>query len=255
MERSRSVKSTWLSRLLKRPSERAPSDQLLPFAESIQELARIGGVSSVNLPTDLAVPGILIPTCLAATANYLIAHGRTTPGIFRISGQTRIVTALYNHYMSQIHAHEGNAPQSIETTIRTAVLPSDVNYVVHDIASAFKKFLNEIPGGLLGSMKIFRELAAIIPGTLDLAVDPDHSEESQKKALRKPIAMILSGADCNERLCLIVAVFGLLAHLTASSDRTPPSPHHDPTARTEQDETMSPRAFAIVFAPLFVGDL
>ena len=68
-------------------------------------------------------------------------------GIFRINGSHATVSALYDHYASQ--DDDGDA---VSGTVRCPTLPDNIQCDEHDVASAFKKFLSGLPGGILGKI-------------------------------------------------------------------------------------------------------
>ena len=45
--------------------------------KSLEELGRLGGLSVLILPPDFAVDKLTLPTCLSATATYLLQHGES----------------------------------------------------------------------------------------------------------------------------------------------------------------------------------
>lgn len=44
--------------------------------KSLREIHRLGGISLLHLPPAFKASNLLIPTCLAATGNYLVEHGK-----------------------------------------------------------------------------------------------------------------------------------------------------------------------------------
>jgi len=44
--------------------------------KSLEELARLGGVSLLMLPTDFAAAQLAVPVGICATAAYLLQHGK-----------------------------------------------------------------------------------------------------------------------------------------------------------------------------------
>lgn len=130
--------------------------------------------------------------------------------------------------------------ENIETTIGSTTLPSsDIPYEAHDIASTFKKCLWDVPGGILGSVTLFKILKQIkyLP--------------SSQLAISGPrlIALALLSLRSSRRLDLVTAVFGLLHNLTNGEEKCQPRP---PSPTSEQ---MTARAFGVVFAPLLLGEL
>lgn len=149
-----------------------------------------------------------------------------------------MVTALHNHFALQIQA-ACRYRRTIETTICNAKLPPTIRLSVHDAASAFKRFISEIPGGILGSLYLFDAICAAFP------LPPVHlyQERSPRdKVDAGRVAQAILGLHCSDRAALVTAVFGLLAYFRREVG--PPS-----------DGSMSARALGIVFAPLLLGSL
>lgn len=44
--------------------------------KSLEEVGRLGGLSVLLLPRDFAVDKLTLPTCISATATYLVQQGR-----------------------------------------------------------------------------------------------------------------------------------------------------------------------------------
>ncbi|EDO00761.1 hypothetical protein SS1G_03234 [Sclerotinia sclerotiorum 1980 UF-70] len=100
------------------------------------ELVRLCGSSLLYLPAEYAPSSLTLPTCIRATAQYLIQHAPTTRGIFRIPGSQHTIGLIYEHYSSK--GDEGH----IAGTVRCPTLPDHIDCDVHDVASAFKRFLS-----------------------------------------------------------------------------------------------------------------
>lgn len=45
--------------------------------KSLEQLGRLGGLSVLVLPSNFAVDKLTLPTCLSATATYLLEHGES----------------------------------------------------------------------------------------------------------------------------------------------------------------------------------
>ena len=111
----------------------------------------------------------------------LPSSGRTTRGIFRINGGSSVVSALYNHYCTL--AGDGEV---VTGTVICPKLPTDIKCDVHDVASAFKKFLFGLPGGILGSMSLFCALSTI---QSQLGANPEMTRTKQTKVRARLIAL------------------------------------------------------------------
>lgn len=138
----------------------------------------------------------------------------------------------------------------METTICSTDLPSHIQHNVHDIASTFKRFLWDLPGGILGSTSTFKALAEIEGPPVTKLPSSDDSESLPRSKL---IALAILSVQSQQRLALICAVFGLLACLKLDVKSLS---EHEPTSSSPLgSESMSPRAFGVVFAPVLLGNL
>lgn len=148
---------------------------------------------------------------------------------------------IYDHCMHS-HRERVSNPDLVEATIGSPSLPTHIALTTHDIASAFKKTLRDIPGGILGSIALFKALKEIQALKVDAPL------------MSKLTALALLSLKSHQRFALVCSVFGLLAFLK-----------HDPgtqdgssgfhTLKSFSPETMSSQALGVVFAPLLVGDL
>lgn len=164
----------------------------------------------------------------------------TTPGTFRIPGALRVVNEIYEYYCAERNGDE------ITGTVRNPNLPSHLQVSVHDVASAFKKFLSGLPGGILGSLSLFDALVAIESqhhGNSDI-------ERNRRDKLRaRLIALAVGTVRSQFRRELICAVFGMLCLLGQEAQMQ--TSGHGQVA----SDMMGFNAFGIVFGPLLVGDL
>ncbi|KAF7881650.1 uncharacterized protein EAF02_006338 [Botrytis sinoallii] len=208
------------------------------------ELVRLCGSSLLYLPAEYAASSLTLPTCIRATAQYLIQHAPTTRGVFRIPGSQHTISLIYEHYCSK--GDEGH----IAGTVRYPTLPDHIDCDVHDVASAFKRFLSGIPGGILGSLPLFDALVSI---QTHLRGDPEMTRTKHSKVRARLIALSISTLRSTYRRELICAVLGLLCMVGRAAE----------TARREDDrgrplptsDLMGYKPLGIVFGPLLVGDL
>ncbi|KAF7899755.1 hypothetical protein EAF00_004091 [Botryotinia globosa] len=208
------------------------------------ELVRLCGSSLLYLPAEYAASSLTLPTCIRATAQYLIQHAPTTRGVFRIPGSQHTINLIYEHYCSK--GDQGH----IAGTVRCPTLPDHIECDVHDVASAFKRFLSGIPGGILGSLPLFDALVSI---QTHLRGDPEMTRTKHSKVRARLIALSISTLRSTYRRELICAVLGLLCMVGRASE----------TARREDDrgrplptsDLMGYKPLGIVFGPLLVGDL
>lgn len=164
--------------------------------------------------------------------------------MFRIPGSQHTIGLIYEHYCSK--GDEGH----IAGTVRCPTLPEHIDCDVHDVASAFKRFLSGIPGGILGSLPLFDALVSI---QTHLRGDPELTRTKHTKVRARLIALSISTLRSTYRRELICAVLGLLCMVGREAE----------TARREDDrgrplptsDLMGYKPLGIVFGPLLVGDL
>lgn len=174
-----------------------------------------------------------------------MSTGPSVRGIFRINGSHAIVSALYDHYASQ--DEDGDA---ISGTVRCPTLPENIQCDEHDVASAFKRFLAGLPGGILGKVWLFESLVSIHN---QLGVDPEWTKTRQTKVRARLIACAISSHQSRFQRDLICAVFGLLCMIGRAAE----------TADREDDNgrplpthgLMGYSVLGTLFGPLLLGDL
>jgi hypothetical protein len=118
------------------------------------------------------------------------------------------------------------------------------------VASAFKKFISGLPGGILGSLPLFDSLISI---QTQLQSDAEWTKTKQSKVRARLIALAIATLRSQFRRELICAVFGLLCMIGRAAE----------TSRREDDrgrplptsDLMGYGPLGIVFGPLLVGDL
>ncbi|KAF8854713.1 hypothetical protein BDZ45DRAFT_596643 [Acephala macrosclerotiorum] len=211
----------------------------------LQALVRLCGLSLLYLPTEYAAGSLAVPTCFRATAQFLIQHAPSTRGVFRIPGSQNAVAALYNHYCSM--DEEG---QVIAGTVRCPTLPDHIRCDTHDVASAFKKFIAGVPGGILGSLALFNTFISIqtqLHGYAEL------TRTKQSKVRARLIALAVATLRSQYRREFICAVFGLLSMVGRAAETAPREDERGRPLPTSDLMGYSP--LGIVFGPLLVGDL
>jgi hypothetical protein len=172
-------------------------------------------------------------------------QGLKTPGIFRVSGNTATVYALYDHYQKQLEENNNGA---VVATTALARLPAHIPYNIHDVAHLFRKLLHGLPGGLLGSPAVFQALYNVHRFVYP---DPSLGDDVAKKVKPRMIALALSSINLHFRISLICAVFGLLRAITLASEQEAETKVKDPL---EMFTKMREDALGIVFGPLLLGD-
>lgn len=160
-------------------------------------------------------------------------------------GSQNVVAALYNHYGSM--DEDG---QVVSGTVRCPTLPDHIRCDVHDVASAFKKFLSGLPGGITGSLHLFSVFISI---QTQLRSDPELTRTKQSKVRARLIALSIATLRSQYRRELICAVFGLLSMIGRAAEIAPREDDRGrplPTA-----DLMGYGPLGIVFGPLLLGDL
>ena len=144
--------------------------------------------------------------------------------------------------------------EDIQNYVGCALLPdAEVMYSVHDVASAFKKFLWDIPGGIVGSRALFGVLKQL--STFHLSANCTNTEWDLARP--KLIALAIMSLRSRRRIALCSAVFGLLASIKADNSDARPDYGKSERRRGQKQgqEQMSTRALAVVFAPVLLGGL
>ncbi|WQF86508.1 Putative Rho GTPase activation protein [Colletotrichum destructivum] len=207
-------------------------------------MVRLSGKCLLYLPPDYAPGSLVLPTCFRATAQYLAQYGPATRGVFRISGSARIVNAIFDYYCYE------KAGEEVTGTIRCPTLPLYINTGAQDVASAFKKFLSVLPGGILGSLSLFDAMVAIHS---QLRKEPELSRTKETKLRARLIALAIGTVESLYRRELICAVFGLLSLIGRAAET---AAREDEQGRPlPTSDLMGYTALGIVFGPLLVGDL
>jgi len=169
----------------------------------------------------------------------------SSPGIFRIPGAHSTINALYNHYTSQ----DGDG-EVINGTVRCPTLPEHIQCNVHDVASAFKKFLAGLPGGILGKSWLFDAFLSIY-SQLDAEAESMRTKQSRVRA--RLIALAIATVAPRHQRELICAVLGLLSMIGREAETAPREDEHGRPLPTS--DLMGYGALGIVFGPLLIGDL
>ncbi|KAI1390900.1 uncharacterized protein F4822DRAFT_442141 [Hypoxylon trugodes] len=211
--------------------------------QALQVLVRLCGKSLFYLPHEYTPCSLVLPTCFRALAQALVQQADTR-GIFRVPGSVRVVDMLYNYYCTDKDAH------NISTTTRCPNLPIHIKCCVHDVASAFKRFLAGLPGGILGSLSLFDALVSIHS---QLHTDPELAKTKETKLRARLIALAIGTVKSQYQRELICAVFGLLCFIGRIAENTPREDENGrplPTA-----DLMGYKALSIIFGPLLVNDL
>jgi hypothetical protein len=130
------------------------------------------------------------------------------------------------------------------------MLPAHIAFDTNDIASLFKRYLIELPGGILGSARVYMALKDIHE---NLRPDPAHRVQTVSKEQAVMIAMCISSIASPYRVKLICAVFGLLAMVGRSTMKAEDQLEKD--VENLRSEFMTYRALGVCFSPALLGDM
>lgn len=185
----------------------------------------------------------------------LTIAGVNAPGLFRVSGQTTIVNALYDYYSHQFF--QAGSPSKVQTTVQPGQLPLHIEYALPDVASFFKKVLNGLPGGLLGSVELFNSLRAIfLNEKLEPLYNTSQAEATSQRA--RLIALAVSSLHSPFRISLIQAVLGLFAYLGQEAEKArqaSPAGGNGNLTKKELSELMGFQSLGVCLGPLLIGNL
>ncbi len=170
-------------------------------------------------------------------------------GIFRIPGSFSTIKTIVNHYNEQIESAE-KAPEYIQENVSLALLPPNVSYDVHDVASAFKKLLTSVPGGILGSRWLFEALRDISGHPVN---GRSYSEPQAEDSRNRLIALTIARSGSVYRVHLICAVFGLLSLIGSEAEAARIALAE--RRESQSSEKMGYEALSVVFGPLLIGDM
>ncbi len=158
---------------------------------------------------------------------------------------------MYDFYDHQFANADAGSPSKVEQTVGSGLLPSHIEHTVPDVASFFKRVLIDLPGGLLGSVKLFEVLRSI---TSKLEHDLELSEPGLVGLRPKMIALAISSVASDYRLYLIQAVLGLVSYLGHEAEKLQAE-----TGSADEDqvssELMNYRSLGVVLGPLLLGNL
>ncbi|OHE96751.1 RhoGAP domain-containing protein [Colletotrichum orchidophilum] len=224
------------------------------FVQEYNRLAKRHGIRA--LAVDEFEGGVVVPSTPFNVIGTFAYFARITPrspsqakrpvtrGVFRIPGSLRVVNAIFDYYCYEKPGEE------ITSTIRCPTLPSHINAGAQDVASAFKKLLSVLPGGILGSLPLFDALVAIHS---QLRGEPELSRTKETKLRARLIAMAIGTIKSHFRRELICAVIGLLSLIGRAAET---AAREDEQGRPlPTSDLMGYAALGIVFGPLLVGDL
>jgi hypothetical protein len=154
-----------------------------------------------------------------------------------VPGSARVVGALLEHYCA-------DGKGDVSDVIRNPDLPAHIRVHEHDVASAFKRLLGAIPGGILGSHAVFDVLASV----------RIRLEQRRPADASRLIALAIGSIASLHRRDLVCAVFGLLALVGDVAEAAAVQADLDGRPRADHD-LMGYQALGVVFGPLLVGGL
>ncbi|PYH87925.1 hypothetical protein BO71DRAFT_339968 [Aspergillus ellipticus CBS 707.79] len=203
--------------------------------KSLDHLARLGGHNLLALPADFAPTKLRLPVCFVATITYLGCFAPTVRNVFVDSGNPKIAIRTYEYFANQVLSAE-REQDKIQMTVGSSAMPPDVVNPLHrdaeggetiqvqSVAWAFKAFLAGLPGGVLGSDRLYRALVQICHG--HFTADQIERRSSCLGGFSprgyvkvKAISLAILALSDSMRLNLICGVFGLSALLLHETER------------------------------------
>ncbi|PIG80656.1 hypothetical protein AARAC_007775 [Aspergillus arachidicola] len=201
---------------------------------SLENLARLGGHSFLSFPVEFAPAILRLPTCFVATISYLRYFGLSTPEVFCNTGDLKTAARIYNHFARQVLSAE-NVHDRIEVTVRRGEMPVDLIKILdHDtsrecssqvlsVGWVFKALLAGLPGGILGSARLYRILVSICYGRIAESNERNggcggglsHPGHTKLQAISLAVLALTTPMQLN----LICAFFGLCAMLLYETER------------------------------------
>ncbi|KAL4920496.1 hypothetical protein BDW62DRAFT_6922 [Aspergillus aurantiobrunneus] len=200
----------------------------------LETLARLGGYSFLTLPGDFAPTTLSLPVCFVASINYLRCFAPAVSGLFVDPGDLETASQTYDYFADQVLSAE-KEKMKIHMTMRSSRMPSfldDVsgpdlesqNSQVLGIAFTFRALLAGIPGGILGSVQLYRALVNIGHGRISSrsvqrtgSCLAGLSPEDYAKVRALSLAMLALASSM--QLNLICGVFGLCSLLLHETER------------------------------------
>ena len=173
-----------------------------------------------------------------------------------MSGQTATVNALYEHFAHQFY-HAGS-PSKVQETVKPGLLPTDIEFTVSDVASLFKKIINGLEGGLLGSLELFEAIRASL---FRLRPNPGSSATEMTHLRAKLIALAILSVTSAHRACLIQGALGLFAYFAHEAENARVTQDNDSSATDgsqkirPSSELMGYQSLGVCLGPLLLGDL
>lgn len=238
---------------------RRSADMTSLKGKPLEGLARLGGYNLLTLPADFAPTKLKLPVCFVAIITYLGCFGRNPPcstrilypsqaiglltsftaptvrNVFVDAGDPKLAARTYDYYANQVHSVE-KQQDKIQMTVASGTIPADVvdplnrdgdsgdAIQVLSVAWAFKSLLSGLPGGILGSGRLYRVLVQICQG--HLTSEPVERRRSCLGGVSprgyvkvKAMSLAILALSDSMQLNLICGVFGLSALLLHETQR------------------------------------
>ncbi|PLN74698.1 hypothetical protein BDW42DRAFT_189646 [Aspergillus taichungensis] len=199
----------------------------------LDSLARLGGHSFLFLPSEFAPAPLRLPVCFVATAAYLRRFGRWlilllagphVHDLFLEMGDQKTAIRVYEYFARQVLSAEREQDRIQETT-RRSQMPvelvevlrpdgtSDHASQVQGVAWAFKALVAGLPGGLLGSSRLYETL-------VDLSQHRHSSGVGRSSARVQGIGLAILALTSPLQRNLLCGVMGLCSSLVAGRSET-----------------------------------
>ncbi|KAL2849061.1 hypothetical protein BJX68DRAFT_98648 [Aspergillus pseudodeflectus] len=201
----------------------------------LETLARLGGYGLLTLPGDFAPTTLSLPVCFVAVITYLRCFAPPVPHLFVDPGDVETATQTYEYFANQVLSAE-KEKSKIHMTMRSSKMPSFLEegfqpgmegrspMQVLSVAFTFKHLLAGLPGGLLGSIQLYRVLVNICYGRVSQGPAQRTgsclaglSPEDYAKA--RAISLAILALTSSMQLNLICGVFGLCTLLLHETER------------------------------------
>ncbi|KAI2970359.1 hypothetical protein CBS147323_3483 [Aspergillus niger] len=214
---------------------RRSADMTSLKGKPLEDLARLGGYNLLSLPADFAPTKLRLPVCFVAIITYLGCFAPTVRNVFVDAGDPKLAARTYDYYANQVHSAE-KQQDKIQMTVASGTMPANVvdplnrdgdsgdAIRVLSVAWAFKALLSGLPGGILGSGRLYRVLVQICQG--HLTCEPMERRRSCLGGLSprgyvkvKAMSLAILALSDSMQLNLICGVFGLSALLLHETQR------------------------------------
>ncbi|KAL2830057.1 hypothetical protein BDW59DRAFT_29918 [Aspergillus cavernicola] len=201
----------------------------------LESLARLGGYSFLTLPGDFAPTTLSLPVCFVATIDYLRYFAPAVQNLFVDPGDLETVTQTYDYFAEHVLSAE-KEKSTIHMTMRSSRMPRFLDEVavpgmetrspaqVLSIAFAFKALLAGLPGGILGSVQLYRILVNICYGRVSQGPVQRTGSclaglSSEDYAKVRAMSLAILALTSSMQLNLICGVFGLCSLLLHETER------------------------------------